>query len=142
MPTDNEIMIEYRKLARVQVGPEKTQIAIAEAKRKLADIISRYGDSDGARCTAKYAAMLVDEAVTAGELEERTFECAKTAASMIKEAEIACIAEERGTSYTVPAFIKELAQAKAEIKKGRSTQETTNQKTTHTYYTALKPTCQ
>lgn len=97
MPTDDEIMIEYRKLARVQVGPEKTQIAIAEAKRKLADIISRYGDSDGARCTAKYAAMLVDEAVTAGELEERTLECAKTAASMIKEAEIACIAEERGT---------------------------------------------
>ena len=135
MPTDEEILSAYKNIAQINAEPEEVSEALNYAKRKLRRIIDRYGDADGIRLTAKYAAILVDEEVRAEIRERYTFErCARLIGEEPKE--------KRGTSYTMPMFIRELAKAKVEIKKGRSAQETTNQEITHLNYNALTPDCQ
>ncbi len=141
MPTDTEILTAYNRIARTQAEPEAVNTALKEAKDKLAWIIGRYGDGNGRRLKAGYIAQLVDEAVLAGALEKSSFECWEKVQEAFRQDD-AEHANKRGTSYTMPMFIKDLAKAKADIKKGRPTQETTDQEITHCYYTALASACQ
>lgn len=121
MLTDEEILREYRKISGTNADAAELQDVLNTAKNKLSHIINRYGDADGARLTAKYAAMLVDEAV-------------QTEAREI-------IYDGAGKSATMPVFLKKLTRAKAQIKKDRAQNASVNQKT-QLNYNAFAANCQ
>lgn len=118
-PDDDEILRVYAEISTIETSDEILINELDNAKRKAREIAKNCEkDSDGVRHddeirTAEYIAMLLNEAITARELEDNTLKC-----------------------------IKNIDTIEDDIKKGCPIKETASQKQVQPHYSTYMTVCQ